>query len=851
MAQKTLGIIMNGVTGRMGMNQHLIRSIVAIRAEGGVALVRRRPRHARSDPGRPQRREARGARQGARHRALDHRPRRGARRSRTTPSSSMRRRRRCARACSPRRSPPASTSIARSRSPPTSTRRSKICRLAEAAGVKHGVVQDKLFLPGLRKLKHAARLRLLRPHAARSRRVRLLGVRGRLQPAQRPSWNYRAEDGGGMILDMLCHWRYVLDNLFGEVQVGLLPRRHPHPRARRRGGQALQGHRRRRRLRHLPARRRRHRADQHARGRRACAATTSSPSTSTARTARRSPACRTVVMQPRMATPRPVWNPDVKQTDRLLRQLAAGARQRRPTTTASSCSGRSSSATSPRTRPTSWTLLEGAKGVQLVECGAAKLEGAPLGRRAAAAVWRDAPAWRRNSRRTQASGRAADPTSRIRCGFPPETRMTEEQDMNAPTLVTALTLRLPTAAASSRRFDLSSPKAFPERASGAVQPHRLRRRARGGRPARRDRSLARRCALDWERTIAYREHLWDLGLGVAEAMDTAQRGMGLDWPTSLELIRRSVAQGLRSARDGAALIASGAGTDHLDPGDARSLDDVIRAYEEQMAAIEALGGRMILMASRALARVAKTPGRLRARLRPHAAARRSEPVIIHWLGEMFDPALAGYWGSGRSQPRRWTPPSRVINANAAQGRRHQDLAARQGQGDRHAPPARQGRAHVYRRRLQLRRADRRRRRRATRDALLGIFDAIAPAASRRARGARRRRPCDASTRSSRRRCRCRATSSGADALLQDRRRVHGLAQRPPGPFHDGRRPAERALDCCTSPSCSASPTAPACSRPSCRERMRCVTARMRHAAALHRRRRAPRGRDRLGCATSC
>ena len=101
------------------------------------------------------------------------------------------------------------------------------------------------------------------------------------------------------------------------------------------------------------------------------------------------------------------------------------------------------------------------------------------------------------------------------------------------------------------------------------------------------------------RTIAFRRHLWSLGLGVAEAMDTAQRGMGLDWPTSLELIRRS----LDAAKDfPGALIGSGAGTDHLAPSADVTIDDVIRAYEEQCAAIEKLGGRIILMASRALVR---------------------------------------------------------------------------------------------------------------------------------------------------------------------------------------------------------------------------------------------------------
>src|SRR5688500_18638873 len=148
-------------------------------------------------------------------------------------------------------------------------------------------------------------------------------------------------------------------------------------------------------------------------------------------------------------------------------------------------------------------------------------------------------------------------------------------------------------------------------------------------------------AIDWDTTIAYRQRLWSLGLGVAEAMDTAQRGMGLDWPTSLELIRRS----LDAARDvPGALVASGCGTDHLAPENAKSIDDVIRAYEEQMAAIERLGGRLILMASRALARVARSPGDYE-RVYDRILGQARQPVILHWLGDMFDPALAGYWGS--------------------------------------------------------------------------------------------------------------------------------------------------------------------------------------------------------------
>ncbi|MBP6778461.1 MAG: dihydrodipicolinate synthase family protein, partial [Piscinibacter sp.] len=153
------------------------------------------------------------------------------------------------------------------------------------------------------------------------------------------------------------------------------------------------------------------------------------------------------------------------------------------------------------------------------------------------------------------------------------------------------------------------------------------------------------CAIDWDTTIAYRLRLWRMGLGVAEAMDTAQRGMGLDWPTSLELIRRSI----DAARDvPGALLASGCGTDHLAPEAARTVDDVIRAYEAQMEAIEKLGGRLIVMASRALARVARSPADYE-RVYDRILAQAREPVILHWLGDMFDPALAGYWGSADTE----------------------------------------------------------------------------------------------------------------------------------------------------------------------------------------------------------
>ena len=146
-------------------------------------------------------------------------------------------------------------------------------------------------------------------------------------------------------------------------------------------------------------------------------------------------------------------------------------------------------------------------------------------------------------------------------------------------------------------------------------------------------------AIDWDATLAYRRHLWSWGFGVAEAMDTAQRGMGLDWASSLELIKITVQESKRVA---GAFVASGAGTDHLPPGP-HAIDAIIAAYEAQCAAIEKLGGRIILMASRALAASARSPDDY-ARVYDRILSQVKAPVIIHWLGEMFDPALAGYWG---------------------------------------------------------------------------------------------------------------------------------------------------------------------------------------------------------------
>jgi hypothetical protein len=229
-------------------------------------------------------------------------------------------------------------------------------------------------------------------------------------------------------------------------------------------------------------------------------------------------------------------------------------------------------------------------------------------------------------------------------------------------------------------------------------------------------------AIDWEATLAFRHRLWDLGLGVAEAMDTAQRGMGLGWEEAKELIRRVQAE----ARSCGGLVAHGAGTDHLAPRPDLSLADIIAAYSEQIDYIEGQGGRVILMASRALAEAARSPDDY-ARVYGRILEQVREPVILHWLGEMFDPALEGYWG-GADHAEAMQICLDIIGAHAAKvdGIKISLLSAEKEIAMRRRLPAgvkmysgddfnyadliagdAQGHSH----------------------ALLGIFDAIAPAAS--------------------------------------------------------------------------------------------------------------------------
>jgi hypothetical protein len=156
---------------------------------------------------------------------------------------------------------------------------------------------------------------------------------------------------------------------------------------------------------------------------------------------------------------------------------------------------------------------------------------------------------------------------------------------------------------------------------------------------RRDVDVFTENAIDWDSTLAFRRHLWRYGFSVAEAMDTAQRGGGLTWASAQDLIRRSLAES-RAEHGG---IACGAGTDHLIAAPSVTIDDVARAYAEQVGFVEGEGGRVILMASRALAKAARSSDDYR-RVYGDILRQAKQPVILHWLGDMFDPALAGYWG---------------------------------------------------------------------------------------------------------------------------------------------------------------------------------------------------------------
>lgn len=231
--------------------------------------------------------------------------------------------------------------------------------------------------------------------------------------------------------------------------------------------------------------------------------------------------------------------------------------------------------------------------------------------------------------------------------------------MNKPVLpMSSLSLKLPKTDRSIETYRLAASRTFPAKLEGTLNRIAFSAVHTVVDPfADNDPWLS--VAVDWDKTIAFREHVWDLGLGVAEAMDTAQRGMGLDWPTSLELITRSVS----AAKRRNALVFSGTGTDHLAVEDAKTIDDVIRAYEEQLSAVEKVGGRIILMASRALAKLGRGADDY-AKVYNRVLSGVAEPVIIHWLGDMFDPALTGYWGT-KDLDKAMDTAVAIINNNAA------------------------------------------------------------------------------------------------------------------------------------------------------------------------------------------
>ncbi len=286
----------------------------------------------------------------------------------------------------------------------------------------------------------------------------------------------------------------------------------------------------------------------------------------------------------------------------------------------------------------------------------------------------------------------------------------------------ALAIDLPDETGHTETYEL---KGAPVAAPGG--PHRFNRQAFAAVHVVADPFAAQEpgqgAAIDWEATLAFRRHVLGLGLGVAEAMDTAQRGMGLDWPAAKALIERTLADAAPEER---ARIVSGVGTDYLDPAEARSLADVVAAYHAQLAAVQKAGGRVVLMASRALARIATSPADYES-VYARVLAEAEAPVILHWLGEMFDPALAGYWGANDFPPALETALA-IVHANASkvdgiklsllddakeiQMRRRLPDGVRMYSGDDFNYPALiEGDAEGHS------------------DALLGIFDPIAPAAS--------------------------------------------------------------------------------------------------------------------------
>jgi predicted dehydrogenase len=598
-----VGVIMNGVTGRMGLNQHLVRSILAIRQQGGVAL----PSGDRvvPDPILVGRNESKLRDIAAAHGVTRVSTDLDACLANPTDTIYFDATITSLRVDHLRRAIAAGKRVYCEKPLAATTAEAlALARLASRRGVRHGIVQDKLFLPGIRKLKRLVDGGFF---------GRILSVRGEFgywvfegdsEPAQRPSWNYRKEEGGGIILDMFAHWRYLLDHTFGSVTAvqctgaRLIPER-VDEQGRRYAATAddaafatfkLSG----------PAGE-------------ILAQFSSSWATRVYRDdllqiqvdgteGSAVATLRDCKIQTRGDTPRAVWNPDVPnpidfytswqdvadderydnafkvQWEMFLRHVAIGA-------------------------PFPHDFTEGAKGVQLAELALQSWKE----RR-----WVDVPDLARQGAATAAEGGV--PAGRSRS-------------------LARKVIRLPLADGTIAPYAMREPVAWPPPAA----PIRCRVAYAAAHVVC---DPLRDAVLDWDATLAYRRHLWSFGLGVAEAMDTAQRGTGLDWPAARELICRSLAE----ARATGGAIACGAGTDQLDPVETVTLAGVQHAYEEQVGYVEEQGGRVILMASRALARAARGPEDY-ARVYGAILRQVSRPVILHWLGDMFDPQLAGYWGT--------------------------------------------------------------------------------------------------------------------------------------------------------------------------------------------------------------
>ena len=576
MTRKVIHVAVNGVTGRMGYRQHLVRSLLSIREQGGVQLSDGTVVY--PEPVLVGRSEERLRAIAAQH-GLD---RWTTRLDEVLADPEIEvyfdTQLTSAREASLMKAISAGKHVYTEK--PVASSLSGALRLAKAAraaGITHGVVHDKLFLPGMIKLRRLVEAGFF---------GRVLSVRlefgywvfeGDQVAAQRPSWNYRAEDGGGIVLDMFPHWQYLLTDLFGPVSGGVRAERYAHPEAVGRVRAAVRRDRGRRRVRGAGVRQRRGGLGelvvggpgQPARAARAAGRRDAGQRGGRA-TALRDPAPRVHAdagVEPGPARPaRLPGAMDGRAGQHELRQRVQGR-----------------VGAVPGLR---WPRADRSPGTW------------PRGPRACS--W---PGWRCSPR-----PRAGGSTCR---------RWRSE---------VGASIQLP---------GREGPLVIPAPGWAAGYPPPVARRVYAAAHVAAVRGPAGE-VVDWEATLRFREHLWAHGFGVAEAMDTAQRGMGLSWDLARELIARSA-----SAAHGA--LACGAGTDQLADGESYPIPRIIDAFASQMAFVQSAGADVILMASRALAASARGPGDY---LEVYGSLLQAaeRPVILHWLGEAFDPALRGYWG---------------------------------------------------------------------------------------------------------------------------------------------------------------------------------------------------------------